>query len=131
MLLFCSNDYLGLANHPAIKEKAKAAIDKYGVSTCASRLIAGNTELHNELEKAIALFLQREDAIVFSTGYMTNTGTISAIVKGINIFNIIPQRTIIISDELNHASIFDGCKESGAKLKVYAHENMKVLEEKS
>lgn len=128
MLLFCSNDYLGLANHPAIKEKAKEAIDKYGVSTCASRLIAGNTELHNELEKAIALFLQREDAIVFSTGYMTNTGAISAIIKGINVFNLIPQKTVIISEELNHASIIDGCKESGAKIIIYPHKNIKILE---
>ena len=128
VLLFCSNDYLGLANHPMIKEKAKVAIDKYGVSTCASRLIAGNTELHNQLEKLIALFLNREDAVAFSTGYMTNTGVISAVVKGINVFNLIPQKTLIISEELNHASIIDGCKLSGAKIIIYPHKDIRALE---
>lgn len=128
VLLFCSNDYLGLANHPLLKQKAREAIDKYGVSTCASRLIAGNTELHNELEKAIADFLKRKDAVAFSTGYMTNLGAISGIVKGINIFNIIPRKTLIISEELNHASIIDGCKLSGAPVLVYAHKDTRVLE---
>lgn len=128
MLLFCSNDYLGLANHTAIKERAKEAIDKYGVSTCASRLIAGNTELHNELEKLIAIFIHREDAIAFSTGYMTNIGAISALIKGINVFNIIPQKTLIISEELNHASIIDGCKLSQAKIIIYPHKDMRILE---
>jgi len=128
MLLFCSNDYLGLANNTAIKERAKEAIDKYGVSTCASRLIAGNTELHNELEKLIAIFMHREDAIAFSTGYMTNIGVIPALIKGINVLNVITQKTLIISEELNHASIIDGCKLSQAKIIVYPHKNIRMLE---
>ena len=128
LLLFCSNDYLGLANHPLIKEKAIEAIKKYGVSTCASRLISGNTELHNELEKLIADFLHRDDAIVFPTGYMTNSGVIPAIINGINIFNLIPKKTIIISEELNHASIIDGSVRSGGKIIIFPHKDTRFLE---
>ncbi|MBN1913006.1 MAG: 8-amino-7-oxononanoate synthase [Candidatus Omnitrophica bacterium] len=128
VLLFCSNDYLGLANHPLIKQRAKEAIDNYGVSTCASRLISGNTDLHNRLEKAIADFLSCQDAVAFNCGYMTNLGAISAVINGINTFSIFPQKTLIISEELNHASIIDGCKLSGSKVIVYPHKDMKSLE---
>jgi 8-amino-7-oxononanoate synthase len=128
ILLFSSNDYLGLANNKSIKEKAKQAIDAFGVSTCASRLIIGNTDLHNQLERCISDFLHREDAIAFTTGYMANMGVIPALVKGINIFNLIPQKTVIISEELNHASLIDGCKLSETKLVVYPHKNTNALE---
>ncbi|MCX7661904.1 MAG: aminotransferase class I/II-fold pyridoxal phosphate-dependent enzyme [Candidatus Omnitrophica bacterium] len=128
MLLFCSNDYLGLANHPKVKEKAIEAIYQYGVSTCASRLISGNTELHNKLERLIADFLFQEEAIVLTTGYMTNTGVIPALVNGVNIFSLFPRKTLIISDELNHASIIDGCKESRTKIIIFPHRDTKRLE---
>jgi 8-amino-7-oxononanoate synthase len=127
-LLFCSNDYLGLSNRQFIKDKAIEAINKYGVSTCSSRLISGNITLHNQLESLIANFLQREDAIVFPTGFMTNSGVIPALINGINIFRLFPKKTIIISEELNHASIIDGCSESKTKIEVFPHKDVKYLE---
>ncbi|MDD5618498.1 MAG: pyridoxal phosphate-dependent aminotransferase family protein [Candidatus Omnitrophica bacterium] len=128
VLLFCSNNYLGLANHPAIKQAAIAAIDRYGVSTCASRLVAGNTLLHNELESTIANFLHRDASVVFSTGYMTNSGAIVALALGINMFRNVKKETVIISDELNHASIVDGCRPTKTKIEQYPHKDMKKLE---
>jgi 8-amino-7-oxononanoate synthase len=128
ILLFCSNDYLAMANHPDVKKAAHQAIDTHGVSTCASRLVAGNTDLHNKLERLIADFLHREDSVVFPTGFMTNSGTISAVVKGINAFRVFPKKTVIISEELNHASIIDGCTLTKAKVEQYPHRDMKALE---
>ena len=86
IILFCSNDYLGLANHERLKQVAIETIKHYGVGTGASRLISGNINVHEKLEKSLAQFLGTESAIVFATGYMTNVGTISALFNLINIF---------------------------------------------
>ncbi len=118
-LSFCSNNYLGLANHPFVIKAAIDAVKQYGWGTGASRLISGNMELHEKLEHEIARLKNRSSSLVFPTGYMANLGTISSLVgKG----------DIIICDKLNHASIIDGCRLSGASLRVYPHCNMKKLE---
>jgi len=116
---FSSNNYLGLANHPALGEAAKSAIDRYGCGAGASRLISGNMTLHEELESKIAEFKGTEAALVFNSGFQANTGVISTLVgKGDAVF----------SDALNHASIIDGCRLSRAKAAVYAHLDMNQLE---
>jgi len=101
VLNFCSNNYLGLANHPKIKLAAKNAIDKFGVGPGAVRTIAGTNSLHNDLEKALAKFKKAEDVIIFQSGFMANLATIPALVG---------EGDIIFSDELNHASIIDAIK---------------------
>ena len=118
-LSFCSNNYLGLADHPKIKQAAIAAINQYGWGTGASRLVAGNMILHQELEKKIAEFKSTEAALLFSTGYMANVGAVCALVG---------REDIIIGDKLNHASIIDGCRQSGATFRVYPHNNVSQLE---
>ncbi|MFC1643664.1 8-amino-7-oxononanoate synthase [Chlamydiota bacterium] len=118
-LCFCSNNYLGLANNEEIKKEAIKAIKKYGVGTGASRLISGNMFLHELLEEKIALFKRKEAGIVFTTGYMANLGTISALAGN---------NDLVIVDKLNHASIIDACRLSGAHLRVYPHKNMIKLE---
>jgi glycine C-acetyltransferase len=121
VLNFCSNNYLGLANHPRIAEAAKLAIDKYGVGPGAVRTIAGTLSLHVELDQRLARFKGVESAITFQSGFTANTGTIPALVgKG----------DVIFSDELNHASIIDGCRLSGAKIIRYAHCDVSDLETK-
>jgi 8-amino-7-oxononanoate synthase len=118
-LSFCSNNYLGLANHPKIKQAAVDAIHQYGWGTGASRLVSGNMTLHQELEKKIAEFKGTEAALLFPTGYMANLGTLCAFVtKG----------DIVIGDKLNHASIIDGCRQSGAVFRIYPHNTMNRLE---
>lgn len=118
-LSFCSNNYLGLANHPKIKQAAIAAINQYGWGAGASRLVSGNMTLHQELERKIAEFKDAEAALLFPTGYMANVGAVCALVaKG----------DIIIGDKLNHASIIDGCRQSGAAFRVYPHNNINHLE---
>lgn len=116
---FCSNDYLGLSQHPKVKAAAKEAIGAFGTGSGASRLISGNSILHAELERKIAHFKEREAAIVFPTGYMANLGTISTLVD---------ENDTIIIDRLCHASIVDGCRLSKAKLQVYPHNDMNALE---
>lgn len=128
ILMFCSNDYLGLANHSRVKKSAIAAIEKYGVSTCSSRLISGNTDIHEELEYELSHFLNVESSMVFPTGYMSNAGVIPAIVNGVNLLKIINKKTIIISDQLNHASIIDGCRLAKTKIYRYEHRNIRALE---
>ncbi|MCD5390420.1 8-amino-7-oxononanoate synthase [candidate division NPL-UPA2 bacterium] len=113
-----SNDYLGLARHGELKEAAREAVEKYGTSASSSRLIAGNMELHRKLEKRIADFKGTESSLLFSTGYMANLGTLSAIVG---------RGDIVFSDRLNHASIIDGILLSKAELKRYPHRNTKAL----
>lgn len=119
-LLFSSNNYLGLANHPEVIRASVEAIQKYGVSSGASRLISGNMTLHEELESKIAQFKGTEAAIVFSSGYMTNLGAIPALVG---------EKDFIVVDKLNHASLIDGCRLSGAAFRVYPHKNLKCLKE--
>lgn len=120
-LMLASNDYLGLIDHPEVKEAAKEAINIYGVGSGGSRLTTGTLPLHNQLESALASFKHTEKALIFNTGYMANVGIISAL--GI-------KDSIIVSDELNHASIIDGCRLSHAKTVVYKHNDMKDLAEK-
>ncbi len=120
VLLFSSNNYLGLANHPEVIRTSVEATQKYGVSSGASRLISGNMTLHEELEQRIAQFKGTEAAIVFSSGYMTNLGVIPALVGA---------KDLIVADKLNHASLIDGCRLSGATFRVYPHKNLKRLKE--
>ena len=116
---FSSNNYLGIANHPALGEAAKLAIDRYGSGTGASRLISGNMTLHEELERKIAEFKGTEAALVFNSGFQVNVGVISALVG---------EGDAVFSDLLNHASIIDGCRLSRARAAVYAHLDMNQLE---
>jgi glycine C-acetyltransferase len=112
VLNFCSNNYLGLANHPEITRAAKEAIDRYGVGPGAVRSIAGTMSLHLELEKRLAVFKGVESAISFQSGFCANLAVIPALVN---------KEDIIFSDELNHASIIDGSRLSGARIVRYAH----------
>lgn len=115
-----ANNYLGLANHPALVEAAKQAIDIYGVGPGAGRTIVGNYPVHNELEAKLAAFKQVEAALVFNSGLTANLGTIPSLVgKG----------DMIFSDELNHASIIDGCRLSRADIKPYKHLDMTSLQQ--
>jgi 8-amino-7-oxononanoate synthase len=116
---FSSNNYLGLANHPALREAAKAAIDRYGCGSGASRLISGNMTLHEELEGKIAQLKGTEAALVFNSGFQANTGVIPVLVG---------EGDVILSDALNHASIIDGCRLSRAKIVVYKHGDVDELE---
>jgi glycine C-acetyltransferase len=119
-----SNNYLGLANHPKVVEAAHAAIDKWGVGAGAVRWIGGTMGVHEELEQRLASFKHTEAVLVFTGGFTANSGTIPAVVT---------DKDVIISDELNHASIIDGVRLSAAKYKksegyVYPHKDMEALE---
>jgi glycine C-acetyltransferase/8-amino-7-oxononanoate synthase len=118
-LNFCSNNYLGLAGHPKVIKKAIETIKTFGFGAGASRLICGNTIIHEELENKIAKFKGREAAIVFPTGYMANIGAITSLVS---------EEDTVIIDRLNHASIIDACRLSKAKLQIYPHKDMDALE---
>lgn len=118
-LSFCSNNYLGLANHPSVIEAVKDAVEVYGWGAGASRLVSGNMTLHETLEKEISKFKRKDAAIVFPTGYMANLGVITSLVSN---------GDLVICDKFNHASIIDGCRLSGADFRVYAHCNMEKLE---
>jgi len=120
VLNFCSNNYLGLANHPKIVEAAKEATKKYGVGPAAVRSIAGTMDLHVQLEQRLAKFKGAEDVITFQSGFTANLGTISALVG---------KEDVIFSDRLNHASIIDGCRLSGAKIVAYEHNDPGALED--
>ena len=118
-ILLCSNNYLGLADHPRLKEAAVRAIEKYGVGSGASRLVSGTMGLHLKLEERIARFKGTEAALVFNSGYAANVSVIPALVgRGDTVF----------SDKLNHASIIDGCVLSRAEFKRYPHKDMEALE---
>lgn len=119
VLNFCSNNYLGLANHPRLVKAAENAMQDYGVGPGAVRTIAGTMDLHLELEKRIAKFKRVEDAISFQSGFTANLGTIPALVG---------KEDLIFSDELNHASIIDGCRLSRASVARYDHANPDSLE---
>ncbi|MDX1818969.1 MAG: aminotransferase class I/II-fold pyridoxal phosphate-dependent enzyme, partial [Marinobacter sp.] len=119
LLSFCSNDYLGLANHPANIEALRNALPETGLGGAASHLICGHHEAHHELEQRLAAFTHRSAALFFSTGYMANMGVISALAgRGDTIF----------SDSLNHASIIDGCILSRARIQRYPHGDVNALE---
>ena len=119
VLQFSSNDYLGLANHPLVKEAAKEAIDRYGSGAGASRLVCGNLVLNGLLENKIARLKKKESGLLFSTGYMANLGVISTLMG---------EGDLIFSDALNHASIVDACRMSRAKTMVYPHKDTEYLE---
>jgi len=114
VLLMASNDYLGFCSHPAIKKAARDAISLWGTGAGASRLISGNISLFRELEKHLASLKKTEDALVFSTGYMANIGLLSAVGEA---------GDVIYSDELNHASIIDGCRMSSAHVEIFPHKD--------
>ncbi|MFQ5956263.1 MAG: 8-amino-7-oxononanoate synthase [Candidatus Brocadiales bacterium] len=118
-LSFCSNNYLGLAGHPRIKEAAREAIARYGWGAGASRLVSGTSILHEGLETEIARFKGVEAALVFPTGYMANVGAICTLTG---------RGDLIICDRFNHASIIDASRQSGAALRVFAHNDTKALE---
>ncbi len=111
---FSSNDYLGLANHPYIINKVKKTLDNYGYGPAASRLLGGGSNFHRELEDRIARFKGTESALAFNSGYAANTGIIPAIAE---------KDDVIFSDEINHASIIDGCRLSRAKTLIYRHKD--------
>ena len=120
VLMFGSNSYLGLSNHPKIKEAAIEAIRKYGTGCSGSRFLNGTLDLHCELEKELADYVGKEDAIVFSTGFQANLGAVSALAS---------RHDFIIMDELDHASIIDGSRLSYAKVIKYKHNDMQSLED--
>ena len=120
VLNFCSNNYLGLANHPKLVEAAKEATKKFGVGPAAVRSIAGTMDLHVQLEGRLAKFKGAEDVITFQSGFTANLGTIPALVG---------KEDVIFSDRLNHASIIDGCRLSGAKIVAYEHNDPSALED--
>lgn len=112
ILNFSSNNYLGLAGHPRVIQALAESAVRYGVGSTASRLIAGNSEAHRELEAFLARWKGTEAAIVFGSGYQANVGVLSSVAGELD---------LVISDELNHASIIDGCRLSRAQVKVYPH----------
>ena len=117
---FCSNDYLGLSGHPALKSSQKEAIDRFGSSASASRLLSGDLDIHHELEEKTAHFKGKESALIFNSGYQANLGVISALMG---------RGDVIFSDRLNHASIVDGIALSGAKFFRFKHNSTADLEE--
>ncbi|TMI20964.1 glycine C-acetyltransferase [Candidatus Bathyarchaeota archaeon] len=119
VIVLCSNNYLGLANHPKLKQAAIAATRKYGAGSGSVRVIAGTMDLHVKLERELADYRRTESSITFQSGYATNLGTISCLVD---------ERDLIISDELNHGSIIDGCRLTKAERRVYKHKDMGDLE---
>jgi glycine C-acetyltransferase len=120
VLNFCSNNYLGLANEPQLREAAKRALDEWGVGPAAVRSIAGTLALHKRLEARLAEFKGAESTISFQSGFNTNLATLPALVG---------KEDVIFSDELNHASIIDGARLSGARIVRYAHNDAESLED--
>ena len=118
-ILLASNSYLGLSVDPRVKEAAMIALEKYGTGSGGSRLVSGSSDLHRELEEKVSSFKNTESAILFSSGYLANIGTISSLVDS---------GDVIYSDELNHASIIDGCRLSRARVQVYRHLDLDHLE---
>ncbi len=119
LLNFSSNDYLGLANHPALKEAAIQAVGRYGAGSGASRLICGSLAPHHELEEALAAFKGAEAALSFSSGYATALGTIGA---------LLGKDDVLVLDKLVHACVVDAARLCGAKLRVFAHNDLDELE---
>lgn len=119
VIMIGSNNYLGLTNHPRVKEAAIKAIEKFGSGCAGSRFLNGNLEIHEELEMKLARFFRTEAALVFATGYQTNLGTISA---------LLGRNDVAIIDKYDHASIIDGCRLSFGQVKKYRHNDMNDLE---
>jgi 8-amino-7-oxononanoate synthase len=117
-LMLCSNNYLGLADHPSVREAAADAARRWGVGAGASRLVSGTMTIHRRLEERLAEFKGRESALLFGSGFLANAGVIAALAR---------PGDVIFSDELNHASIIDGCRLSRADVFVYEHLDMEHL----
>ena len=120
LISFASNDYLGLSQDPDVIKAAVEATVRYGAGTASSRILQGTMEFHRSLERKLAQFKGCEDALIFPTGYMANIGVLSSLVD---------EDDVVISDELNHASIVDACKMTGATVVIYPHKNMERLNE--
>jgi glycine C-acetyltransferase/8-amino-7-oxononanoate synthase len=118
VLLLCSNNYLGLADHPRVREAAAEAAMRYGAGAGASRLISGTMRIHRRLEERLAAFEQTETALLFGSGYLANMGIIQALAR---------RGDVVFSDALNHASMVDGCRLAGAETFVYEHGDMDHL----
>jgi len=121
MGMYASYSYLGLIGHPRINAAAKAAVDEYGTGTHGVRSLAGTLTLHRELEETIADFKHAEDAVTFTSGYVTNLTVISTLMG---------RGDYVLSDKLNHASIVDGCMMSGAEFRRFKHNDMQDLEKR-
>ena len=118
MIMIGSNNYLGLTSHPEVKKAAIEAVEKYGSGCSGSRFLNGTLDIHVELEEKLAKFMHKEAALVYSTGFQTNLGTISTLVS---------KREFIITDRANHASIFDGCRLAFGETVKFKHNNMADL----
>ena len=121
VVMLGSNNYLGLANHPEVKRASAFAVQKYGTGCAGSRLLNGTLDIHVELEKALAAFMQREDALVFSTGFQVNLGVLSC---------LLDRQDLVFADGLDHASIIDGARLGFAKMLRYRHGDLADLEAK-
>jgi glycine C-acetyltransferase/8-amino-7-oxononanoate synthase len=119
VLLLCSNNYLGLADHPRVREAAADAAMRWGVGAGASRLVSGTMTIHRRLEERLAAFMRREAALLFGSGFLANAGVIAALAR---------PGDVVFSDALNHASIIDGCRLSRAEVCVYGHGDVEHLE---
>lgn len=138
ILMFATNNYLGMMHDPRVVEAAIEGAKKWGIGNGSARLLTGNLEIHNQLERKIADFKEKEAAITFVAGYMANSGTIPALVNIIkpSVFSFLKEKilkrpdTVIFSDQYNHASIIDGVKMSGARKEIYKHIDLDDLESK-
>jgi len=118
VLLLCSNNYLGLADHPRVREAAAEAAMRYGAGAGASRLVSGTMRIHRRLEERLAEFKRSETALLFGSGYLANVGVVQALARS---------GEVVFSDEFNHASIVDGCRLAGAETFVYRHRDVEHL----
>ncbi|MBP9865557.1 MAG: 8-amino-7-oxononanoate synthase [Candidatus Omnitrophica bacterium] len=120
IVLFCGNDYLGMSRHPRVMQAAKKAVDRYGTGAGAARLISGTSQAHTDLEEKIARVRKKERALLFSAGYLANLGVLSALAG---------EGDLIVMDKLCHASLIDGARLSGARLRIFPHRNYARCEE--
>ncbi len=118
VMLLCSNNYLGLADHPRVRQAAADAAERYGAGAGASRLVSGTMTIHRRLEQRLAEFHGKQAALLFGSGYLANSGTVAALAR---------RGEVVFSDELNHASIIDGCRLSRAESVVYRHRDTEHL----
>ena len=119
VMMLCTNNYLGLADHPLVRQAAAEAAMRWGAGAGASRLVSGTMTIHRELEHRLAAFKGRETALLFGSGYLANAGTVAALAR---------PGEVVFSDELNHASIVDGCRLSRAEVFIYDHCDLEHLE---